>query len=75
MVAIKYQQLIESGYELKFHFVVIDKAFQTYPFYVTEPTLQSWLTRMDKVLDSANWHYVNKRYDLPHDFAVGNVVL
>lgn len=75
MVAIKYQQLIESGYQLKFHFVVIDRAFQTYPFYVTESTLKDWLTRMDKVLAAANWHYVNKRYDLPHEFAVGSVVL
>ena len=75
MVAIKYQQLIESGYTLKFHFVVIDRAFQTYPFYVTESTLSSWLERMNKVLESAKWHYVNKRYDLPYDFATGSVVL
>ena len=75
MVGIKHRELMESGYELKFHFIVIDRAFQTYPFYVTESTLSSWLTRMDKVLAAANWHYVNKRYDLPHEFAMGSVVL
>lgn len=75
MVGIKYRELMESGYELKFHFIVIDRAFQTYPFYVTESTLSGWLTRMDKVLAAANWHYVNKRYDLPHEFAIGSVVL
>ena len=75
MVATRYKQLIDSGYALQFHFVVIDRAFQTYPFYVTEPTLNDWLTRMKKVLESAKWHYVNKRYDLPYDFATGSVVL
>lgn len=75
MVATRYKQLIDSGYALQFHFIVIDRAFQTYPFYVTEPTLSSWLTRMKTVLESAKWHYVNKRYDLPYDFATGSVVL
>ena len=75
MVAIKYKELIESGYSLKFHFIVIDRSFQTYPFYVTESTLNDWLKRMDKVLEAATWHYVNKKYDLPYDFATGSVVL
>jgi hypothetical protein len=75
MVSIKYKELLESGYELKFHFVVIDRAFQTYPFYVTESTLKDWLKRMDKVLEAANWHYVNKNYTLPYEFATGSVVL
>jgi hypothetical protein len=75
MVGIKHMDLLASGYEVKFHFVVIDRAFQTYSFPVTERTLNSWLDRMDKVLESANWHYVNKRYDLPHSFATGSVVL
>jgi hypothetical protein len=75
MVATRYKELIDSGYGLQFHFVVIDRAFQTYPFYVTEPTLNSWLSRMKTVLESAKWHYVNKRYDLPYDFATGSVVL
>jgi hypothetical protein len=75
MVVTRYKQLIDSGYGLQFHFVVIDRSFQTYPFYVTESTLNDWLTRMNKVLDAAKWHYVNKRYDLPHDYATGSVVL
>ena len=60
MVATRYRELLDSGYELKFHFVVIDRAFQTYPFYVTEPTLNSWLTRMKTVLESDNVPAVNK---------------
>ena len=75
MIGIKYKDLLESGYQMKFHFVVIDRAFQTYSFLVTENTLNSWLDRMNKVLEAANWHYQNKRYDLPYNFATGNVVL
>ena len=75
MIGIKYKDLLESGYQMKFHFVVIDRAFQTYSFLVTENTLNSWLDRMNKVLEAANWHYQNKRYDLPYNFATGSVVL
>lgn len=75
MVGIKYMDLISSGYQMKFHFVVIDRAFQTYSFPVTDNTLNNWLDRMNKVLEAADWHYTNKRYDLPYSFATGNVVL
>lgn len=75
IVATRFRNLIESGYNLQFHFVVIDRSFQTYPFYVTESTLNSWLTRMEQVLEAAEWHYVNKRYDLPYEFATQKVIL
>jgi hypothetical protein len=75
LVSIQYKHLLESGYGLKFHFVVIDRSFQTYPFFVSEPTLKNWLDRMEKVLEAAKWHYVNKSYDLPYEFATGSVVL
>ena len=75
MVGIKYMDLLSTGYQINFHFVVIDRAFQTYSFPVTEKTLNSWLDRMDKVLEAASWHYTNKRYDLPYSFATGSVVL
>jgi hypothetical protein len=75
MIGIKYMDLLSSGYEIKFHFVVIDRAFQTYSFPVTEHTLNTWLDRMNKVLEAADWHYTNKRYDLPYSFATGSVVL
>jgi hypothetical protein len=75
IVATRYRTLIDSGYSMQFHFIVIDRSFQTYPFYVTETTLNTWLTRMEEVLKAAEWHYVNKRYDLPYDFATERVVL
>ena len=75
LATVKYKDLIDSGYQLKFHFIVIDRSFQTYPFYVSEKTLNSWLDKMTDVLKAAEWHYINRRYDLPYEFAVGTVVL
>jgi len=75
IIAIKYLHLIEGGYQLQFHFVVIDKNYQVYPFLVSESTLNGWFDRFNHVLEKAHWHYVNKSYDLPYDFALGKVVL
>jgi len=76
LVANTYKDLIEiNGYELKFNFLVIDKMYQTYAFAVSEPTLKVWLNRLTDVMNKAEWHYVNKCYDLPYDFATGSVTL
>jgi hypothetical protein len=75
IIAIKYLNLIDKGYELKFHFVVIDKNYQVYPFPVSENTLNSWFNRLNQTLEKANWHYANKSYDLPYDFALHKVTL
>ncbi len=72
----RFSSLIEDdGYELKFHFVVIDRAYQTYAFPVTEKTLNNWLERFTEVIENAEWHYVNRSYDLPYQFAKGLVAL
>ncbi len=75
MIGIKFINLIDEGYQFKFHFIVIDKGYQVYPFPVTDNTLNNWFTKMTDVLEKANWHYQNKSYDLPYDFALGKVTL
>lgn len=75
MASIRYAQLIEQGYQLKFHFVVIDRAFQTYAFPVTEGTLKVWLDKLNEVIETADWHYTNRSYELPYQFAKGLVAL
>ena len=75
IIAIKFINLIDSGYQLKFHFVVIDKAYQVYPFPVSDNTINNWFDKLTNVLEKANWHYTNKNYELPYDFAMGKVVL
>lgn len=75
IVAMKYMHLIEAGYTMKFHFVVIDRSYNAYPFPVSDNTMNGWFTKLTEVLDKANWHYENKNYTLPYDFAVGNITL
>ena len=70
-----YGNLMGQGYEAKFHFVVIDRTFQSYAFPVSETTLNSWLDRFQECIKKAEWHYKNKSYDLPYEFANSLVVL
>lgn len=75
MVGVRYAHLIDQGYQLKFHFVVIDRTFQTYAFPVTEGTMSVWLEKLHEVLETADWHYTNKSFELPYQFAKGIVAL
>jgi hypothetical protein len=75
MVAVRFQNYMSTGYELKFHFVVVDKNFQTYAFPVRQSTLEQWFDRLSTSLDKAEWHYTNKSYDLPYDFATKSIAL
>jgi hypothetical protein len=76
LVSMKYIHLIDAGgYKIKFHFVVIDRAFQTYAFPVSDGTLNKWLDKFKEVLEIADWHYTNKSYELPYQFAKGMVAL
>ena len=70
-----YADLVNKGYTTKFHFVVIDRTFQSYAFPVSENTLNNWLDRFHTAMAKAEWHYVNKSYDLPYEFANGLVTL
>jgi len=75
LVTKEHIDLIQSGFTARFHFVVIDRAFQSYAFPVTEKTMNSWLDRFNAILEKAEWHYHNKNYELPYEFAQGLVVL
>lgn len=75
LVGIKYSNLIDAGYNVKFNFVVIDKAFQVYPFEVSENTMTNWYDKFTECLEKANWHISTKSYDLPYDFALRRVIL
>jgi len=70
-----YGDLTGQGYQTKFHFVVIDRTFQSYAFPVSEETLNKWLDRFQDCIAKAEWHYKNRSYELPYDFAKGLVVL
>lgn len=76
MVSNKFAPLLEQkGYQIKFHFLVIDVNYQTYAFPISQETLASWQKRTLESLDIAAYHYTNKRYDLPYAFDRGIVTL
>ena len=42
---------------------------------VSKESMSQWKSDFKSVLEIAKWHYVQKRYDLPYDLAVGNIKL
>lgn len=63
------------GYTVKFNFIVIDKYQQVYCFPVSDDTMKDWRGRLVEKLVQFSWHYINRRYDLPYEFAVDGVTL
>lgn len=76
LVFFKYEELLKQGYNISFNFVVIDKTFMTYCFSVSEQTQQIWFDRFtNEILLAANYHYTNKKYELPYKFCTKQVIL
>jgi hypothetical protein len=64
-----------ANWDIKVTFIVIDKYNLVYPFQVSDKTMRIWSGDFQEVIGVANWHYSNKRYDLPYDLAKGNFKL
>ena len=62
-------------WQVQVTFIVIDKYNLVYPFQVSAETMLEWRSNFKTVIQTAVWHYNNKRYDLPYDLAIGNVKL
>ena len=65
----------QQDYKIIFKFVVIDKYDQVYVFPVSEETLLKWTNGLREALTEANYHYSERKYELPYVFANGNVTL
>jgi len=76
-----YARLVKSNhpetanYEFVLHFIVIDNYNQVYPFPVSNQSMIDWQSQLDEVLEIAKYHYTNKDYILPYEFALGQVIL
>ena len=76
-----YTRLVKANhpevkdYEIVLHFIVIDKFNQVYPFPVSVKSLLDWQSQLDEVLEIAKYHYINKEYKLPYEFALDQVTL
>lgn len=79
MQAAMYYKLIQANFnklsEIRFNFIVIDKYQQVFAFPVCAATLHSWIWDLDNILMKANYHYTNRRYDLPYEYIVNKVTL
>lgn len=64
-----------GSWQVQVTFIVIDKYNLVYPFQVSKETMSEWQRNFKEILQTAKWHYVNKRYDLPYDLALGNLKL
>jgi hypothetical protein len=62
-------------WQVQVTFIVIDKYNLVYPFQVSTETMSKWKGDFKSVMQIAQWHYTQKRYDLPFDLAVGNIKL
>ena len=64
-----------GNYKIKFNFIVVDKLTQCYAFEVSTVTLNSWMDKLDEIMKIADYHYTNRKFDLPYEYEVGNVIL
>ena len=75
LLVIKNVDENQQNYKIIFKFVVIDKYDQVYVFPVQEETIMKWTKGLADTLQRANYHYSERKYDLPYDFSNGNVTL
>lgn len=81
MQAAIYERLVRAnhgglaGYKVVFHFIVIDKYNQVYAFPASDESMLDWQSQLDEVLQIAKYHYTKKEYQLPYEFAMGQVTL
>lgn len=70
-----FKDLLTEDWKIIFHFVVIDKYNQVYPFRVSSESMDQWQGKLDTKLNEFNWHYTEKKYALPYKFATHEVLL
>lgn len=66
---------IRDNYEILFKFVVIDKYDQVYIFEVLDSTMRGWAFMLTDALNVAEYHYNEKDYSLPYNFATNKIRL
>lgn len=62
-------QVQENGYKIEFRFIVVDPYMQVKAFRVSEETMEQSMQILEAKLDECQWHFDNRRFDLPFEFA------
>ena len=74
-LVIKNNEKDISNYRINYKFVVIDNYDQVYVFDVSNNTKSDWYRGFVDVLKQIDYHYTNRDYTLPYEFAMNNVIL
>jgi hypothetical protein len=75
LVCEAFKDLLTDEWNVVFHFIVVDKYNQVYAFKVSDITMLTWQASLDAKLQEFNWHYTEKKYQLPYNFAIGQITL
>jgi hypothetical protein len=75
LVRFEYDNILTSEWRVQITFIVIDKYQQVYPFVVSPETMKQWQQDLEIKLNEADWHYKERNYTLPYQFATGSVIL
>lgn len=70
-----FKDLLTEEWKIISYFIVIDKYNQTYPFQVSEASMMEWQAKLDHKLNEFKWHFTEKKYVLPYQFATSQVTL
>lgn len=69
------RDVLTPEWTIIFNFIVLDKYDQVYAFQVSDGTMKEWTDRMDQKLKHAEWHFTNRNFSLPYDYAQGQIML
>ncbi len=75
LLVIKNSNKDITNYKKSFKFAVIDNYDHVYVFDVQDETFNNWTKGFLDIISRAEYHYRERDYNLPYDFAKGNVIL
>jgi len=75
LVKENFKDVITKGWDVRFHFIVVDKFNQSYAFGVSQETMDNWESLLQTKINEVKYHYLNRDYQLPYAFATGKVTL
>lgn len=64
-----------ADYKFEFRFIVIDNYLQIAPIRVSNETLKEWVKKTQALLDQADYHFVNRSFDLPYEFLINDEIV
>jgi hypothetical protein len=57
-----------KDYKIVFRFIVVDAFLQVGSILVSDETMKDWIIKTDDALQKANYHFIERNFDLPYEF-------